>query len=91
MKIIVEKNTTKMELITGMIQIIVHSGITKNVRSLKLAVNSSVTKNICSRLYARGKNVDTSSSPRHDSPFFMLLWTKDDELSLCEELNAVEQ
>jgi hypothetical protein len=90
MKIHVGKNITKMELLTGMIQIIVHSGITKNVRSLKLAVNSSVTKNICSRLYARGKNVDTSSSPRHDSPFFML-WTKDDELSLCEELNAVKQ
>lgn len=90
MKIIVGNNITKTDLLIGLIQIIVHCGITKNVRSLKLAVNSGATKNICSRLYARGKNVDTSSSPRHDSPFFML-WTKDDELSLCEELNAVEQ
>lgn len=90
MKIIVGNNITKTDLLIGLIQIIVNSGITKNVRSLKLAVNSGATKNICSRLYARGKNVDTSSSPRHDSPFFML-WTKDDELSLCEELNAVEQ
>lgn len=83
MKIYVD---SKLSLPIRLIQIIVHSGITKKVRSLRLIVDSSVTKNICSRLCARGKNVDTSSSTRHDSPFFMHEWQQDDELSLSKEL-----
>lgn len=89
MKIIVGNNITKTDRLIGLIQIIVHCGITKNVRSIKIAVDGSATKNICSRLCAwKGKNVDTSSQPTHDSPFFMLqrYWQQDDELSLSEEL-----
>ena len=71
-------------------KIIVDSSVTKNICSkLLLAVDGSATKNICSRLCAwKGKNVDTSSQPTHDSPFFMLqrYWQQDDELSLSEEL-----
>lgn len=89
MKIIVGNNITKTDRLIGLIQIIVHCGITKNVRSIKIAVNSSVTKKIYSRLYAgETKCVETSCLPMRDSPFFMLqrYWQQDDELSLSEEL-----